>query len=195
MNRGIELRRLARHILVALALGSGLSSPAFALTVPAGAGVADLAAAVAADGLGADRLAGQAKSLLTQGVSAGDAVQALLAAGYGTFDVVRDVLVQGVLAAPADVTGDAIQIAADALLREVATRVFFVQGPSVRGIVRDAVLAARQILIELGKLPRGGDDASLDRLLNMSEAEAAAARAEGLTWQSETAPGGEASAR
>jgi hypothetical protein len=195
MNRGIELRRLARHILVALALGSGLSSPAFALTVPTGASVADLTAAVAADGLGADRLAGQAKALLTQGVSAGDAVQALLAAGYGTFDVVRDVLVQGVLAAPADVTGDAIQIAADALLREVATRVFFVQGPSVRGIVRDAVLAARQILTELGKLPRDGDDASLDRLLNMSEAAAAAARAEGLTWQSETAPGGEASAR
>jgi hypothetical protein len=163
--------------------------------VPTDASVADLTAALVADGLGPDRLAGQAKSLLSQGVSAGDVVQALLLAGYGTFGVVRDVLVQGVLATPSSVPGDAIQIAADALLREVATRVFFVQGPSVRGIVRDAVLAARQMLIEFGKLPRDVDDASLDRLLTMSEAEAIAARAEGLTWQSETAPGGEASAR
>ena len=122
-------------------------------------------------------------------------MQALLVAGYGTFDVVRDVLVQGVLAAPASVTGDAIQIHADALLREVVTRVFFLQGPSVRGIVRDAVLAARQMLIELRKLPRDLDDTSLLRLLTMAEAAAIAARAEGLTWQSETAPGGEASAR
>jgi hypothetical protein len=145
--------------------------------------------------VGADRLAGQAKSLLTQGASGGDALQALLVAGYGTFDVVRDILVQGVLAAPASVTGDAIQVYSDALLREVVTRVFFLQGPSVRGIVRDAVLAARQKLIELGKLPRDGDDTSLLRLLTMAEAAAIAARAEGLTWQSETAPGGEASKR
>jgi hypothetical protein len=196
MNVGIEFRRLARHIVVAFALGWGLSSPASALTVPTGASVADLAAAVAADGLGADRLAGQAKSLLTQGVSAGDVVQALLVAGYGTVDVVREVLVQGVLAMPETVTGAAIQIAADALLREVATRVFFLQGPSVLGIVREAVLAARERLIEIGKLPRDGDDASLDRLLTMSQAAAAAAAAEGLTWQGATsAGGGEASAR
>lgn len=195
MNTSIELRRLARHIVVASALGWVLSSPASALTVPTGASVADLAGAVVADGVGADRLAGQAKSLLTQGASAGDALQALLVAGYGTFDVVRDVLVQGVLAAPASVTGDAIQIHSDALLREVVTRVFFLQGPSVRGIVRDAVLAARQMLIELRKLPRDLDDTSLLRLLTMAEAAAIAARAEGLTWQSETAPGGEASAR
>jgi hypothetical protein len=149
MTTSIELPRSLRHILVALALGWGLSSPASALTVPTGASVADLAAAVVADGLGADRLAGQAKSLLSQGVSAGDAVQALLIAGYGTFDVVEGVVVQGVVRDASKFTGDARQIAADDLVREVAARVFFVQGSLVRALVREAVIAAGEDLSAL----------------------------------------------
>ncbi|HSQ07778.1 MAG TPA: hypothetical protein VLM84_08830, partial [Chromatiaceae bacterium] len=149
MNTSIELPRSLRHILVAFALGSALSSPASAVTVTTGAGAADLAAAVVADGLGADRLAGQAKSLLSQGVSAGDAVQALLIAGYGTFDVVKGVVVQGVVRDASKFTGDARQIAADDLVREVAARVFFVQGPSLRPLVREAVVAAGEDLSAL----------------------------------------------
>jgi len=171
MNTSIELRRLLRHILVAFALGWGLSSSASALTVPTGASVADLAAAVVADGLGADRLAGQAKSLLSQGVSAGDAVQALLIAGYGTFDVVKGVVVQGVVRDTGKFTGDARQIAADDLVREVAARVFFVQGSLVRAQVREAVITAGEDLSALnaaaaarGAAAAVGDTAFIHRI-------------------------------
>jgi hypothetical protein len=127
-----------------------------------------LAAAVVADGVGTDRLAGQAKSMLTQGVRAGDVVQALLVAGYPTVAVVEGVIVQGVVRDVAKLTGDARQIAADDLVREVAARVFFVQGPSVRPQVREAVITAGESLTALntaaaaqGALAAVGDTAFL----------------------------------
>lgn len=192
-----NLLRVSRRTLVAVALGWGLSCPASAISViaaPRDASIADLTGVIVADGVVADRLAGQARSLLTLGVSPGNVVQALLTAGYGTFDVVRDVMVQGVLAA--------VGIQADALVREVAFRVFFVQGPTVRVIVHDAVLAARQILLDLGKLPAYGEGTrffrtgvALEVLIDEALAAAVAAGTDGQTWQVETAPGGEASRR
>jgi hypothetical protein len=76
-------------------------------------------------------------------------VQALLVAGYGTFDVVEGVVVQGVVRDASKFTGDARQIAADDLVREVAARVFFVQGSLVRALVREAGIAAGEDLSAL----------------------------------------------
>jgi hypothetical protein len=198
MAKAIGLPTLLVYLCLVPGWGAA-STPAVALRVAPGASVSELAAAIVREGVAPDRLDGYAAALLAQGVGPGDLAASLLGAGFGTFEVVKGVLVEGVLRYSGQLADDALQLAADDLVREVAARVLYVQGPSVRQAVFNGILAARQALLDLGKLPqdaqgsrfvRGGGE--LDLLLDQSEVAAAAS---GASWQSDTAPGGEASAR
>lgn len=179
-----------------LVMGLGGFGRALALTVPPGATIEATAEAIKAEGTAPEQIAGYASTLLAQGISPGDVAAALLSAGFGTFQVVETVLVEGVVYY-ARRGGDPVQVAADDLVREVAARVFFIQGPTAGSAIRNGIDAARLALLARGHLPgdsassrfvRGGAD--IDPLLEESLVLAAAA---GATWQSETAPGGQAS--